>query len=133
MSEIPAATLALMWTNVVGGDDVVMQALDGTHGYIAGTSENLDDLSGGAFLGDPFTLTSVDFSAGVFSADPAALANIMSAEFVEAVVIYRDTGVAGTSTILVFINKNADNTAMNKEGDGTDMSAYGPSNVIASI
>lgn len=133
MSEIPSATLESMWTTLIAGNDVTMQACDGTHGYVSGTSTVLDDIAPGSFLGDPFVLTSTDFTGGVFSADPAALANILAGQFVEAVVIYADTGVATTSPILVFIDKNVDGTAMNKEGDGTDMSAYGPSNIIASI
>lgn len=132
-TEIPPPTLTEAWDLLIGGDPVTMQALDGTHGYVSGTSEFLDDLSGGAFLGDPEVLTGVTTTAGSLVADPATLDNIMAAQFVQAVVVYADTGVAATSRILTFIDKNVDNTAMNKEGDGTVMTAEGPSGLIARL
>lgn len=133
MSEIPAATLEAMWLAVVDTADVTMQAVDATHGYVPGTSVYLDDLDGGSALGDPVVLTGTDYTAGSFTADAAALTNIMGGEFVAAVVVYADTGTPSTSRILVFLNKNADSTTMNKEGDGTTMTASGPSGLIARI
>lgn len=133
MSEIPAATLETMWDAVVDTADVTLQACDATHGYVSGTSEFLDDLDAGSFLGDPVALTGVTYTAGALSADAALVDNIMPDEFVAAVVVYADTGSSATSRILVFLDRNADSTAIDKEGDGTTMTVVGPSGLIARI
>lgn len=133
MSSIPNLILESLWTTLVAGNDVTMQAVDSSNDYDLTTSQFLGDVTAGSYLGDPEILTGVTFTAGSIVADPAPLANIMAAQFVAGVIVYADTGSPATSSILAFIDKNADNTTMNKEGDGSPMTAEGPGGLIARI
>lgn len=132
MSEIPAPTLASEWTGIIGGNPVTVQAVDATHGYVSGTSDFLDDIAGGSFLGTAQVLTET-VTGGDLTATPGDVGVVNVSEFVAALVIYADTGVAGTSPILAFIDKNSDGTTMNKEGDGGTMNVSFPSDLIARI
>lgn len=134
MSEIAAPTLKEFWDDLIGGNPVVLQAVDSTHGYVVGTDDFLDDISGGSFLGDAITLTHSTTTAGELKATATTITGpINGGEFVDALVIYADTGTPSTSRILAFIDKNGDGTDMNKEGDGADMAVSFPSDVIARI
>lgn len=55
-------------------------------------------------LGTPQTLTSVAVALGVFDAADATFTAVTSGDTSEGVVIYKDTGVAGTSPLLAYID-----------------------------
>lgn len=123
--EMPAFTKEAALVALIGGNDVSIQALDSTHGYVTGTTEFLGDLVGGSFLGTPYTFTSVDTTDGYLRTEVATISGVLTAETVAALVIYVDTGVAGTSRIIEFCNENADGTPMSRAGvTGQDITTY---------
>jgi len=124
---MPTLTKKAALDALIGANSVRLRALDSTHGYVSGTSAVLDDISSGAYLGSEVTLTSVTTTDGYLRHDPATITGVLTGEFVVALVIYVWTGSAARSTILDFVDKNADNTPMNREGvTGQDITAYPP-------
>lgn len=55
-------------------------------------------------LGTPQTLINKSVAGGVFDADDAAFSAVAAGDTSEGVVIYKDTGVAGTSPLLAYID-----------------------------
>jgi hypothetical protein len=55
-------------------------------------------------VGTPQTLASKTTTAGVFDAADATFTAVAGGDTCEAVVIYKDTGVAGTSALLAYID-----------------------------
>ena len=55
-------------------------------------------------VGTPQTLASKTVAAGVFDADDAVFLAVPAGSTLEGVVIYKDTGVAGTSPLLHYID-----------------------------
>ena len=55
-------------------------------------------------LGTPQTLANKTVTGGVFDADDATFAAVLAGDTSEGVVIYKDTGVAGTSPLLAYID-----------------------------
>lgn len=128
---MPVATKQLLLDRLLLLGTLRMRALDSTHGYVSGTSAFLDDISSGAYLGDEEVLTTIDTTDGYLRTDPASLTSILTSEFVDALVIYVWTGSAATSPIVVFVDKNADNTDMNREGvTGETITAYPPDYIV---
>lgn len=132
-SEIPGTTLKAMLDAIIGGDPVKCQAVDNTHGYVSGTSDFINDLVGGSFLGTELDLAETTTTDGEVTSAGGSLGTIAGADFVEALIIFRDTGNTATDRILAFIDTNADGTAMLKEGDGGTMTVSFPSDVVFRI
>jgi hypothetical protein len=55
-------------------------------------------------IGTPQTLTSPTVTAGVFDAADVTFAAVTAGSTCEGVVIYKDTGVAGTSPLIAYID-----------------------------
>ena len=55
-------------------------------------------------VGTPQTLANKTITAGVFDADDVTFSSIAGGSTAKCVVIYKDTGVAGTSPLLAFID-----------------------------
>lgn len=55
-------------------------------------------------VGTPQTLISKAVAAGVFDADDVTFLTVATGDTLEGVVIYKDTGVAGTSPLLHYID-----------------------------
>ena len=55
-------------------------------------------------VGTPQTLATKTVAAGVFDADDAVFLAVPAGDTLEGVVIYKDTGVAGTSPLLHYID-----------------------------
>lgn len=55
-------------------------------------------------IGTPQTLTTPAVTSGVFDADDVTFLAVTAGSTVEAVVIYKDTGVAGTSPLIAYID-----------------------------
>lgn len=55
-------------------------------------------------VGSPQTLTSRTVTGGVFDAADVTFTAVSAGSTVEAVVIYKDTGVAGTSPLIAYID-----------------------------
>lgn len=67
------------------------------------TNEFYSDISTHV-IGTPQTLASKTVTAGVFDADDVTFSTIASGSTAKCVVLYKDTGVAGTSPLLAFID-----------------------------
>lgn len=133
MAEIPGTSLKEMLDLIIGGDPVKCQACDSTHGYVSGTSDFMNDISGGSFLGTELDLAETTTTDGEVTSAGGSLGTISGGDFVDALLIFRDTGSSATDRILCFIDINADNSDMLKEGDGGTMSVTFPGNVVFRI
>jgi len=67
------------------------------------TDEFYSDISA-YVVGTPQTLGSKTTAAGVFDASDATYTAVTAGDTLEGVVIYKDTGVAGTSPLLAYID-----------------------------
>ena len=132
MAEIPGTTLKEALDLLIGGDPVKCQAVDNTHGYISGDAF-MSDVVGGSFLGTELDLAETTTTDGELTSAGGSLGTIAGGDFVDALIIFRDTGVDATSRILCFIDINSDNTDMLKEGDGGTMSVTFPGGVVFRI
>ncbi|MDQ1446803.1 MAG: hypothetical protein QOI20_3267 [Acidimicrobiaceae bacterium] len=70
---------------------------------VPATDQNLSDITAGARVATSGNLANKTKTAGVADADDITLTAVTGAS-IESLVIYRDTGVAGTSTLVVFID-----------------------------
>src|SRR4029079_5476687 len=102
------------------------------HGYISGDAF-MSDVVGGSFLGTELDLAETTTTDGELTSAGGSLGTIAGGDFVDALIIFRDTGVDATSRILCFIDINSDNTDMLKEGDGGTMSVTFPGGVVFRI
>jgi hypothetical protein len=132
-SEVPGITLKAMLDAIIGGDPVKCQAVDNTHGYVSGTSDFMDDISGGAFLGTELNLAVTTTTSGQVTSAGGSLGTISGGDFVEALLIFRDTGSSATDRILTIIDMNSDGSPMLKEGDGGTMTVTFPSGIVFSV
>lgn len=64
----------------------------------------LSDVAGGARVGSPVTLGSKAVTNGVFDAADLTFSGLSSAPSIEALVLYADTGVEGTSYLIAYID-----------------------------
>lgn len=82
--------------------DTIKVALVDTGTYTYNSAHDFyDDVSG--VVGTPQTLASKTFTNGTFDAADTAFIGVSGAT-VEALIIYKDTGSAGTSRLLAFID-----------------------------
>lgn len=67
---------------------------------------SLSDVAAGARIGTPQTLTNKTSTAGVADADDVTFTAVASGAYgaLEAILIYKDTGVAGTSYLIAYID-----------------------------
>ncbi len=68
------------------------------------THDNLDDIGSTARVGTAQTLTLIDPAAGVVDANDISFTSLSAAPTVEAIVLYKDTGVESTSTLIAYID-----------------------------
>lgn len=68
------------------------------------THANLSDVPGGARVGSAVTLASKTVTAGVADAADVSFTGLSSAPSIEAVVIYKSTGVDATSRLIAYID-----------------------------
>lgn len=88
----------------------------GTYTVDLAAHEFLSDLSG--VVGTAATLTGKTSTAGVADAEDTTLASV-TGNSVEAIVLYRDTGVAGTSPLIAYIDTASGLPATPNGGDIT--------------
>ena len=67
----------------------------------------LSDVSAGARVGAAVTLSSKTLTDGVFDAADISVTGLVSAPSVEAIVLYVDTGVEGTSPLVAYIDTSS--------------------------
>lgn len=70
------------------------------------TDANLSDITAGKRVATPVALTTKTFTAGVFDADDVTFPAV-SGSAIQYVVLYKDTGVEATSTLLALVDTAA--------------------------
>lgn len=88
------------------GSDTIKAILVDTSAYTVDIDvhDNLDDIPVGARVGTAQTLASKTNTLGVFDAADVTFSSLSSAPSVEAVVLFKDTGVESTSTLIAYID-----------------------------
>lgn len=84
-------------------DTIKVALVKNTYPQNLATDEFYTDISA-YVIGTPQTLGSKTTAAGVFDASDATYTAVTAGDTLEGVVIYKDTGVAGTSPLLAYID-----------------------------
>ena len=84
-------------------DTLKVALIKNTYAQNLATDEFYGTISAYA-LGTPQTITSPTVAAGVFDGADVTFTAVTAGDTSEAVVIYKDTGVAGTSPLLAYID-----------------------------
>ena len=84
-------------------DTIKVALVKNTYPQNLSTDEFYTDISA-YVLGTPQTLGSKSVTAGVFDAGDATYTAVTAGDTSEGVVIYKDTGVAGTSALIAYID-----------------------------
>lgn len=89
-----------------GGSSIKTLLVDTAAYTYSAAHANLSDIPGGARVGTPVALTLIDAAAGgVLDANDVSFTGLVSPPSVEAIVVYKDTGVEATSTLLCYIDQ----------------------------
>lgn len=98
-------------------DTIKVVGVDSSYTYSA-SDEFYSDLTG--VLGTAATLGGKSVADdGIFDASTTSYTGVLVGETVAAWIVYKDTGVAGTSPLIAFLDTNDDGTAVSRAGDGT--------------
>lgn len=94
----------ILWK--ASGGSTIKALLVDTASYTADLSahDNLDDIPGGARVGTAVALTLADPAAGVCDASDISFTSLSSPPTCEAIVLYKDTGVESTSTLILYVD-----------------------------
>lgn len=88
------------------GSDTIKCILVDTGAYTVSidVDDALADIAAGARIGSAVTLSSKTNTLGVFDAADISFTGLSSAPSIEALVIFKDTGVEATSTLIAYID-----------------------------
>lgn len=84
-------------------DDIRVLLVDLADYSYSDSHDFLDDVAGGAIVSTSAALSNKSTTAGVFDADDETLSSV-SGDQSEALIIYKHTGTAGTSNLILFID-----------------------------
>jgi len=84
-------------------DTIKAALVDNTYAQNLTTDDFYNDISS-YVVGTPQTLTTPTITNGVFDADDVTFTAVSAGDTIEAVVLYKDTGVAGTSPLIAYID-----------------------------
>lgn len=84
-------------------DTIKAALVDNTYEQNLTTDDFYNDISS-YVVGTPQTLTTPTITNGVFDADDVTFTAVSAGDTIEAVVLYKDTGVAGTSPLIAYID-----------------------------
>lgn len=90
--------------------------------------DNLDDIPGGAIVATA-TLTLADPAAGVCDASDVTFTSV-TGDPCEAIILYKDTGVAGTSTLIAYIDTASSGLPVTPDGSNISVTWSNGSNKI---
>src|SRR6266508_3562521 len=94
----------LLW-KAAGGSSIKAILIDaGAYTVDLAVHDNLDDIPAGARIGSAVALTLLDPAAGVCDAGDISFTGLISPPSCEAIVLYKDTGVESTSTLIAYID-----------------------------
>jgi hypothetical protein len=97
---------------------------------VPATDDFLDDIGAGARIATSGNLASKSVTAGVFDAADVTFTAVTGAT-VESVVIYKDTGTAGTSSLIAFYDTGTGLPVTPNGGDITVVWSSGASKIFA--
>jgi hypothetical protein len=92
------------------------QLIDSTYTYSAAHG-NLSDVTAGARISDPVTLTGKDLAGGWALCDDLAFPDVPGGDTVAGVVIYLDTGDDTSSTLIAHLDRFADTAPISIDTD----------------
>lgn len=99
----PKAKESLLQGGIDMSTATIKVALVDTGTYTYSAAHQFYSSVSSAVIGSPQTLANKTFTAGVFDADDSTFLAVTGAS-VEALVFYKDTGVAGTSPLIAYID-----------------------------
>lgn len=111
-------------------DTINAALVPSTYAFSAG-HEYLSEI--GALVGTAQTLTGKTVVAGVFDADDVAYTALAAGNTVQAVVLYKDTGNAGTSPLIAFFDEVTGFPFATNGGDLSIPWSNGPLKIISLV
>lgn len=101
-------------------DTIKLVAVDSGYVYNA-AHDFLDDVGAAARVATSAAFTTKSILNGVLDADDVTLAALPAGDTITAIVVYQDTGVEGTSRLLLYFDTKADTTAISVATNGGDV------------
>lgn len=101
-------------------DTIKLVAVDSGYTYDA-AHDFLDDVGAGARVATSSAFTTKSITDGVLDADDVTLAALPGGDTITGIVVFQDTGVEGTSRLLLFFDTKADTTAISVATNGGDV------------
>jgi len=115
----------LKWL-ATGGDTFKAMLVDLADYTYADTHEFLSDVPAAARVATSAALTLIDPADGVLDADDITITSV-TGDPIEALIIYKDTGTASTSPLVIFIDHDASNNALTFTPNGGSCQITWPS------
>jgi len=100
--------------------DTIKIALIDTGAYTYSSSDEFYSSASAAQIGTPVTLASKTITNGVFDAADVTFTSVTGAS-VEALIIYKDTGLAATSPLIMYIDVAASGLPVTPNGNNIDV------------
>lgn len=100
--------------------DTIKIALIDTGVYTYSASDEFYSAASAAQIGTPVTLASKTITSGVFDAADVTFTSVTGAS-VEALIIYKDTGSAATSPLIMYIDVAASGLPVTPNGNNIDV------------
>jgi len=100
--------------------DTIKIALIDTALYTYSAAHEFYSSASAAQVGTPVTLASKTITSGVFDADNVTFTSVTGAS-VEALIIYKDTGSAATSPLIMYIDVAASGLPVTPNGNNIDV------------
>lgn len=117
------------WTGGLDLTDGTLSAVPLDSSYTYSSAHNFrDDLIGE--IGSPVALTSVTVAAGLLDSDPVSFPDVANALVITAIVLFMDTGVAGTSALIGFLDTLHAGTPISFTSVGAPITADWPDGLI---
>lgn len=98
-------------------DTIKVQLVDADYVFSA-AHDFFDDVPAGAKIGTAGALASKTSTGGVADAADQVFTAVVAGDTVTGLVIYKDTGVAGTSALIAFFDTKADSSAISVATNG---------------
>lgn len=101
-------------------DTIKLVAVDSGYVYSA-AHDFLDDVGAGARVATSSAFSGKTITDGVLDADDVTLAALPAGDTITGIVVFQDTGVEGTSRLLLFFDTKSDTTAISVATNGGDV------------
>lgn len=101
-------------------DTIKVTAVDADYVY-ADAHDFFDDVAAAGIIATSAALTGKTSTDGVADADDVTLTAVPAGDTITGLIVWKDTGVAGTSPLLAFYDTKADTTAISIATNGGDI------------